>query len=84
MRDKLKLAIERCKKLYEISRNSGDLEWSKLYPQQQTALRVHYQKVLQMMIDEPRLYRRSNLTIVEDIIDEVLSEAKKSEIVASK
>lgn len=36
-----------------------------------------------MMINEPHLYRRSNVTIVEDIIDEVLSEAKKSETITT-
>lgn len=69
-----KLSIEQCKKLYEISRDSDSTEWSKLYPQQKTALRVHYQKTLRMMKDEPRLYKRSKVEVAEDIIDEILRE----------
>lgn len=69
-----KLTTEQCKKLYEISRNSDNSEWSKLYPQQQTALRVHYQKVLQMMKDEPLRYKRSKVEGAEGIIDEILRE----------
>lgn len=69
-----KLSNEQCKKLYEISRNSDDPEWSKLYPQQRTALRTHYRKALRMMKEKPHLYKRSKVEAAEDIIDKILRE----------
>jgi len=80
----MKLTIEHCKKLYEITRDEDSPEWSKLYPQQKAALEGHYKKALQMIIDNPHLYKRSNISVAEDVISDVVKDISHESITSER